>query len=176
MTFLLDTHVWLWLLVSPERVNATARAALLELDIKRLLSAASLWEAAIKVSLGKLRLERTLGHYLTVSLDDSGVQPLSVTTAHALASAGLPLHHRDPFDRMLVAQAKVEGLTLVTADPVLFGYEVELLWAGSGRPPQRSDGAGRIAEGPHPRIRRSDRDKPASRRDRASPRRASGRR
>ena len=162
MRFLLDTHVWLWLLVSPSRVSETARSLLLQADARRTLSVASLWEAAIKLGRGKLRLERSLSHYLGVSLAELAIDPLAVKPTHALAVAELPLHHRDPFDRMVVAQARIEGLTLVTADPALYAYDVDLLWAGPGQPPRRSDGSGRVGERPRPKIRGSARSaKPA---------------
>jgi PIN domain nuclease of toxin-antitoxin system len=89
------------------------------------VSAVSVWEAEIKVELGKLRV----GFDLEQAPVTHGFEPLAITFAHAVAAARLPVHHRDPFDRMLVAQAQLEDLTLVTRDPVFGGYDVPLLAA-----------------------------------------------
>jgi PIN domain nuclease of toxin-antitoxin system len=89
------------------------------------VSAASAWEAAIKVSLGRLEIPDTI----ETGVLASGFEKLLITFPHAERAAGLPLHHRDPFDRMLVAQAQAEGLTLVTHDRLLEPYDVEILWS-----------------------------------------------
>jgi PIN domain nuclease of toxin-antitoxin system len=120
---LLDTHVFLWWRSEPERLSADAREAIAEAEAV-LVSAASAWEAAIKTGLGKLKLPATLESGVL----DSGFERLVVTFAHAESVAALPPHHRDPFDRMLVAQAQVENLVLVTRDRQLEPYEVRILW------------------------------------------------
>jgi PIN domain nuclease of toxin-antitoxin system len=122
VSLLLDTHVFLWWLQGdPLRPEVEARIA----DPSTLVavSAASLWEIAIKRALGKLRFEGSLDDQLS----PSGFQPLAVSTRHAEVAGGLPPHHRDPFDRMLVAQAQLERFTLVARDRVFRLYDVELL-------------------------------------------------
>jgi PIN domain nuclease of toxin-antitoxin system len=120
--YLLDTHVLLWLNTDLKRIP---RSVIATLDAADLIyySAASAWELSIKQSLGKIRLSRRISE----STAQSGFEELPVTTGYAEISAGLPLHHRDPFDRMLVAQAVSENLVLVTADRRLSAYEVKIL-------------------------------------------------
>ena len=95
-----------------------------------ILSVASAWELAIKHALGKLPLHGSPSQLVEVSVRELNMSVLPIALGHALAAAGLPLHHRDPFDRMLVAQAQLDGLTLVTADAALQAYGGALLWAG----------------------------------------------
>jgi PIN domain nuclease of toxin-antitoxin system len=121
---LLDTHVFLWWRGQPSRLAAEARDRIATADIV-FVSAASAWEAAIKVSLGRLELPDTM----EAGVFASGFEKLLITFAHAQRSAALPQHHRDPFDRMLIAQAQSEELTLVSHDRLLAPYEVEILWA-----------------------------------------------
>jgi len=120
---LLDTHVLIWW-DEGRRLSAEARRAIHDAD-EVFVSAASAWEVAIKVALGRLRPTRTVGD----AAADSGFVELPVTFQHATRVASLPLHHRDPFDRLLAAQAEVEGLTLVTRDPAFEPYGVEKLRA-----------------------------------------------
>jgi PIN domain nuclease of toxin-antitoxin system len=121
---LLDTHVWLWWQAGDKRLGRdTLRAIRQAAEVR--LSAASAWEIAIKSAIGKLVLP--LDADIEAELERDGFQPLAVEVAHAEALRGLPVLHRDPFDRMLVAQAMVEGLTLVTADPALARYGVAVL-------------------------------------------------
>ena len=119
---LLDTHVFLWWRGIPAELRKEARTAIAEAEIV-FVSAATAWEAAIKSSLGRLELPATVEE----GVEESGFERLPVTFAHAERVAHLPLHHRDPFDRMLVAQAQVEELTLVTRDEELRVYEVKTL-------------------------------------------------
>jgi PIN domain nuclease of toxin-antitoxin system len=120
---LLDTHAALWFLSGDERLSESARRHLIDDANPVLLSAAVVWEISIKRSLGKLRVP---GEYLSLLLD-AGVQPLPVTVEHATAVEALPPHHRDPFDRMLIAQAQLEGAALVSTDQALRPYGVTLL-------------------------------------------------
>lgn len=129
MKILLDTHCWLWGLAEPERLGRAARALIADPANDLFLSAASSWEIAIKAGLGKLRLPEPPWRYVPHRLATQGITALAVEHAHALQVAALPHHHRDPFDRLLVAQAQVEGLTLLTADRALEAYEVEIVWA-----------------------------------------------
>ncbi len=131
MKLLLDTHCWLWYLLSPDKLNQPARELLQEPNHDVYLSAASAWEIVIKYDLGKLELPLKPNDYVPNRLAASGHSSLPITQDHVLEIASLPLHHRDPFDRVLVAQARVEGLKLVTADKVMKLYDVPLVWAGS---------------------------------------------
>lgn len=129
MKLLLDTQVWLWLQHAPERLGPAL--ALAEDRANRLLfSAASSWEIAIKWRLGKLALPDPPEVYVPDRVATSGVVPLAVEHAHALAVASLPPHHGDPFDRLLVVQAVAENASLLTADRALALYAVEIVWAG----------------------------------------------
>lgn len=121
MRLLLDTHLLLWAAYAPERLPAAAVALIEDVAVTPLFSAASLWEVAIKAGLGRADFTVSAGH-LRRGLVDNGYEELPVTAAHAVAVATLPPIHRDPFDRMLVAQALVEGIALVTADAGLAGY------------------------------------------------------
>jgi PIN domain nuclease of toxin-antitoxin system len=120
---LLDTHVFLWWRGEPSRLSTGVRSSISTADIV-FVSAASAWEAAIKASLGRLGLPDTV----EAGVLASGFEKLLITFSHAEHAATLPQHHRDPFDRMLVAQARAEGLTLVTHDRLLEPYDVEILW------------------------------------------------
>ncbi len=122
---LLDTNVVVWLLLGDRgRVSSDAVHALQDTNNEIALSAATVWEIAIKRSLGKV----TLSEGWAAALGRLGFDPMPVTAMHAAAVERLPWHHRDPFDRLLVAQASVEGCTLVSADRRLLAYPVEILW------------------------------------------------
>jgi len=120
---LLDTHVFLWWRVNDPQLNAGAREAIATASIV-FVSAASAWEAALKIALGRL----TLPEPFSRGVDHSGFRRLAISFEHSEAAAALPRHHGDPFDRMLVAQAQLEGCTLVTHDQVLRSYDVATLW------------------------------------------------
>ncbi len=124
MRLLLDTHVWLWLQTEPDRLGPTTLGMLADTGNELLLSAASSWEIAIKYGLGKLALPEPPTVYVPERMRRSGVGALPVSHPHTLAVAALPPHHRDPFDRLLVAQANLENLTFVTADPAFGRYDV----------------------------------------------------
>jgi PIN domain nuclease of toxin-antitoxin system len=119
---LLDTHVFLWWQSDSRKLRAAARRAITVADVV-FVSAATAWEAAIKIALGRLRVPDTI----EAGVVGSGFEKLPIGFPHAEAAARLLPHHADPFDRMLVAQAQIEGLTLVTHDRRLGRYEVELL-------------------------------------------------
>jgi PIN domain nuclease of toxin-antitoxin system len=128
-TVLIDTHIFLWLQTTPERV--TSGLDLLEdQNTTVLLSAVSSWEIAVKWSIGKLPLPQSPDRYVPDVMQRKDIKPLPVLHSHALAVASLPSHHRDPFDRLLVAQAMTEGLPLMTGDPVMRAYDAELIWVG----------------------------------------------
>lgn len=124
MKILLDTHVWLWMLVAPDRIGEWAREAIAARENALLLSAASSWEIAIKYRLGKLPLPEPPAKFIPPRLARDGVVPLPIEHAHAAGVADLPDLHRDPFDRLLVAQAQIEQLTIFTADHNLARYDV----------------------------------------------------
>jgi PIN domain nuclease of toxin-antitoxin system len=124
---LVDTHCWLWLCASPERFTRTTLNRLTDPGTERLLSAASVWEMVIKYDLGKLPLPVHPRDFVPTRLETTQTGVLEISADHALRIADLPQHHRDPFDRMIVAQALVEGARLLTADRALKAYGVELL-------------------------------------------------
>ncbi len=126
---LLDTHVWLWLNGDPERLNDEARRALADPDNDLFLSAASTWEIAIKHAAGRLELPAPPAQFIPTRLAENNARPLAIQHGHTLAAAELPLHHRDPFDRMLVAQARQEDLQLATGDERLRAYDAPILWS-----------------------------------------------
>ena len=123
MRLLLDTHVFLWWLQGDRRLSSTTRKAIAEPSSIVHVSAVSVWEAAIKVALGRLRMDAELPDEISAS----GFIELPVASTHAWMAGRLPRHHDDPFDRMLVAQAAIEELTIVTNDAALARYDVPLL-------------------------------------------------
>jgi PIN domain nuclease of toxin-antitoxin system len=128
MRLLLDTHTFLWLVEGSPNLSAAAQTALCDPANSLHLSAASLWELAIKTSNKKLTLTDPLGVFVGKWIPEYHIASLPIDVAHALAVAGLPDYHRDPFDRILLAQAIVEGMTLVSADSKLSPYSVPILW------------------------------------------------
>ncbi len=128
MKLLLDTCTFLWLYIDNDRVSAAAAAAFLDPANERFLSAVSAWEIATKYSLGKLKLPRSPEFYIADAREKSGVDSLPVDEESALHSARLPRIHNDPFDRLLVAQAIVHSLVIVTPDEAIARYGVRTLW------------------------------------------------
>jgi PIN domain nuclease of toxin-antitoxin system len=126
INLLLDTHALIWWLLNSKRLGKTARSAILQPSAELFISAASVWEMSIKFGTGRLQLpeppEKSVADLL-----DNGFRPLPIHFQHAIAIRKLPPHHNDPFDRMLIAQAQCEGLTLVTADPAIAAYDVRTL-------------------------------------------------
>ena len=121
MKLLLDTHVLLWAAGQPGRLPAAARVLLDDPENELIFSAVSLWEVAIKCGLGREDFQVD-ARLLRRGLLDNGYVELPITSEHAVAIDGLPTIHKDPFDRLLVAQSMVEGITLLTADPVVAQY------------------------------------------------------
>lgn len=128
MRLLLDTHVLLWWHHEPSRLSETAHDAISDLDNEVFLSVVNGWEVQIKAQLGKLILAKPLNIILEQKQSTNNFRLLPITMDHVHALDHLPLHHRDPFDRLLVAQAQHERMTLVTHDPKLSAYTVPLLW------------------------------------------------
>lgn len=129
MKLLLDTQVWLWAISGDSRLGARARATLSAQKNQVFFSAASAWEIAIKVRLGKLTLPDEPERFVFARLTRDRIDPLAVDVRHSLRVASLPEIHRDPFDRLLIAQAQVEDLPLLTADSALQGYDITLIRA-----------------------------------------------
>lgn len=127
MRLLLDTHVWIWMISAPERLEAELRDLLLDDGTEVFLSIAAVWELAIKHAAGKLRFAGDPGREIPVHLRRSGVAVLGISVEQCLAAAALPMHHRDPFDRLMIAQAVDRELTLVTADARLAAYDASLM-------------------------------------------------
>jgi len=125
MNLLLDTHALLWWLADDPSLPATARSFVADTHNLVFLSAAVVWEIRIKQALGKLDIP--VDFHEALSREPFTELPISVEHAHAIAD--LPMHHRDPFDRILVAQAKVEGMTIVTRDPVFKKYGVDVIFS-----------------------------------------------
>jgi PIN domain nuclease of toxin-antitoxin system len=123
--------VWLWSLWEPERISRRARGVLADLSHEIFLSAVTSWEIAIKSGAGKLHLPEAPGTYVPRRMADQGLRPLPISHLHALAVGGLPIHHHDPFDRLLIAQANIEDMILITADRMIERYPVQILWAGN---------------------------------------------
>ena len=128
MKLLLDTHAFLWWVGASRGLSRRARSAVGSGRNECLVSLATAWEIAIKVSLGSLRVEGALDRFLPEQLAANGFRPLAIDLKHAARVATLPFHHRDPFDRLLVAQALEEDLAVVTADPVFATYGVNRVW------------------------------------------------
>jgi PIN domain nuclease of toxin-antitoxin system len=127
LAYLLDTHTFLWMRHAPDRLGERARVVCGDVSSELVLSLASAWEIAIKLSIGKLRLNEPLREIL-IDTRARGIASLAVKEAHVLRMCELPLHHRDPFDRILAAQALEEGLTLVSVDEAFDAYAVPRVW------------------------------------------------
>ncbi len=134
MRLLLDTHVFLWLIAGDARLSAGTVEAIRNPDHEVVLSVVSLWEVMIKHQLGKLPLPRPPAAYLPEQRERHQIAALALDEASVGHLAHLPAIHRDPFDRMLIAQALAHDLTLVTADPLILAYPVPVLRATGGAP------------------------------------------
>ena len=127
MTLLIDTHCWLWWLTEPEKLSDTAVAILRKMDNTILFSAVSSWEIAIKYSLNKLSLPEPPDRFVPSRIEREGFATLPIHHAHALKTASLPPHHKDPFDRLLIAQSMVEAVPIMTVDPTFDLYDVDVI-------------------------------------------------
>lgn len=128
MKVLLDTHAFLWWIADDPQLSTRARQIMEAADTKPFLSAASGWEIAIKSRLGKLKLPADLEEFIAEQLRINAIQVLPIQMSHALHVITLPDHHRDPFDRMLVAQSQLERLPILTGDPQIAQYVVTTIW------------------------------------------------
>ena len=127
MTLLVDTHALLWFQAGDRRLSRTARRAMEADGAELVISAATVWEMAIKVSLGRLQLSDSVDAYITEKIGQ-GYRVLGVSWVHAARVEGLPWHHRDPFDRLLAAQALTERCEVVTRDRIFRKYGVDTVW------------------------------------------------
>jgi len=127
MRLLLDTHIFIWWADQPERLSPAALSALQDEANELLLSVASVWEMQIKIQLGKLKLSLPLKDLVKNQQETNDLTVSPVTLTHVLALDALPLHHKDPFDRLLIAQSIEDELTIVTADSQFAAYSVKLL-------------------------------------------------
>ena len=128
MRFLLDTHVFLWAIAEPSCLSDRVRGWLDDGDNEAWVSVASVWEIAIKAGLGRLRLPSDLGGFLARQMAAAQFRLLPIRMEHAVAVRDLPLHHRDPFDRLLIAQSLTERLVLISHDARMKAYAIEVLW------------------------------------------------
>lgn len=128
MRLLLDTHALLWFVLDDPRLSRGGREAIGDSANSVLVSPASLWEIAIKVSLGKYTLPTEYGRFMEQQLAENEFELLPIEVAHTALLANMPFHHRDPFDRLLVAQSIVESMPLVSGDIVLDHYGIDRLW------------------------------------------------
>ncbi len=130
MKLLLDTQCWLWWFGEPGRLSQEAIAQIGDGGTELWFSVASVWEIGIKFALGKLALPEPADRYVGKRMGELGARSLGINAAHAWRAARLPMHHRDPFDRMLIAQAQLEGMRIMSSDEEFRKYEVAVVWAG----------------------------------------------
>lgn len=128
MKFVADTHAFLWFVTDSPQLSANAKSLLESPNSDRLLSVASIWEIAIKASIGKLSFDKPLEQFLPEQVALNYFQLLDISMPHVLRVAALPFHHRDPFDRMIIAQALAEGLPILSNDVALDAYGITRLW------------------------------------------------
>lgn len=131
MKFIIDTQCWLWWHHSPDRLNASAKRLIADKENLIFFSSASAWEISIKHALGKLALPASPKEFLPERLAEDNFQVLPIELSHSLEVSVLPHHHRDPFDRMLIAQARMENVPILTADPHLGAYPVQVIPAAA---------------------------------------------
>jgi len=124
---LIDTHVFLWAILEPHRLSDSMTGVLIDPDNELLLSTASIWEIGMKYALGKLPLSLPPDRLVPQQMQVQNIMPLALSMEHALHAHQLPLHHRDPFDRMLIAQAIVDQIPVMTADPQFRHYPIKVL-------------------------------------------------
>ncbi len=127
MSYLLDTHIFLWWVLDNPKLDKETRVLLGETDTDLFLSAVSAWEMAIKAQIGKLILPESVVDFVRKQLVLNDIQSLDITTEHALKVFKLPMHHKDPFDRMLIAQAVAENMIIITNDELIRQYDVHLV-------------------------------------------------
>ncbi|MGH1396019.1 MAG: type II toxin-antitoxin system VapC family toxin [Trichormus sp.] len=128
MRFLLDTHTFIWFVTDSPQLSTTAKVLIEDEYNEKCLSFASVWEMAIKCSLGKLTFNLPLHTFVEQQIQQNSIDLLSIQMPHLAIVATLPLHHRDPFDRLLIAQAIAEGIPIISADVAFDAYSIRRLW------------------------------------------------
>jgi len=128
MRIILDTHSLLWFIMGDGRLSNNARTIIEDLDNRILVSVGSLWEIAVKVNIGKLRFLQTYQDFFPSELQKNDIEVLPIRHADLAILATLPLHHRDPFDRLIIAQAMSENISIATKDDAFRNYTVETIW------------------------------------------------
>lgn len=128
MKVLLDTHTFLWWITDDNRLSSSAREIITNGDNELFLSAATGWEIAIKAQLGRIKLPKEPHSFIAEQLRLNSIQSIPIHMSHALHIYSLPNHHRDPFDRMIVAQAQLEDLAILTMDSQIARYEIKVIW------------------------------------------------
>jgi PIN domain nuclease of toxin-antitoxin system len=128
MDLLLDTHVLLWVFLNDPKLSAAARAAIFDPAYRVFVTPVNHWEVAIKMSTGKYVLHVPFAQFIQEAIHDNNFTVLPIEPAHSEVVAALPYHHRDPFDRLIIAQAIVENMTVITADAAFAPYPVRRLW------------------------------------------------
>ena len=128
MKVLLDTHAFLWWITEDQRLSERAREVISDGGNELFFSVASGWEIAIKAGLGRIEIPKPIARFLMDQLRLNRIEVLAIQLSHALCIYELPLHHRDPFDRMLVCQARVEKMPILTSDAAFAGYDLEVVW------------------------------------------------
>lgn len=128
MRYLLDTHSFLWLASDDARLSVRAKEAFLSPENDFLLSVASIWEVAIKASLGRLKFVLPLPQFVERQVQHMGLEILPISVHHATAVEGLPFHHRDPFDRLLIAQSMYEAIPILGTDEIFDTYGIARVW------------------------------------------------
>jgi len=125
---LLDTHALYWYIDGDPQLSATVQALIQDASNEVLVSPASYWEIAIKISIGKWQLNRPYEEFIDIGLNQYGFKTLPIRPTHTARLIGLPFHHKDPFDRLLVAQAIVEDVPVISSDPRLDAYGITRIW------------------------------------------------
>jgi PIN domain nuclease of toxin-antitoxin system len=131
MKLLIDTQSWLWWFAAPDRLKQSTIDTIANADNELWFSVASVWEMGIKAAMAKLPLPKPTDEYIRDTVRELGANLLDINATHALTAATLPPHHRDPFDRMLIAQARIEKMTIVTADRVFERYTATIIRSDS---------------------------------------------
>ncbi|MFB2970017.1 type II toxin-antitoxin system VapC family toxin [Aerosakkonema sp. BLCC-F183] len=128
MRLLLDTHTFIWYVMDNPKLSATVRVMIDDGNNEPLLSIASIWEMAVKQSIGKLNFGLPFRMFIEQQLSSNSIELLNINLAHIDIIASLPLHHRDPFDRLIIAQAMVENIPILSADAIFDSYPIQRLW------------------------------------------------
>jgi len=130
MKVLLDTHCWLWWLISPEMLGENAFSIIEQPENEIFISTATSWEIAIKYAIGKLTLPMKPEKFVLSRIERCGFSSVKIEHVHVLRVASLPLHHNDPFDRLLIAQSQIEKMPIISADSKFHDYDIDLIKAG----------------------------------------------